>query len=225
MVLAGQDNQPAAGITGAPAISIGNRWRGQDRADMAALVAEAISLILDPKTIEYGRSLKADYPRAWFSTAAGYGDAERVTMTVGRPAAPLRYLAATVVPARRWARTVGVEGRIQIKVSRKLLDRWRSGDVVMRSCAINTMAHEISHTLSDSATRYRAATTDTDVGEAARLRPPASYLTGDIAQCGYLIRNGRIAPAGLRQCVAVWYRPEGFQSGRCTSFPGDTPIG
>ena len=207
-----------------PRIAIGAGWSDRDRADLSSLIDRSVALMIDPRFAEMAHSLNADYPRVWFTQALGFGDAAMVGRYVPRPPPPARYLPASVIPSNGWASTGGVEGNVRIEVSPKLLDRYRSRDVVMRSCAINTMAHEISHTITRSPTRYLYAFMDTGVGREARMTPPASYLTGDIAQCMHLIDEGRIERSRLRQCVAVWYRPKGFQAHRCDDFPGTTPI-
>jgi hypothetical protein len=225
MPLAVSTNKSAAAITSAtPVITISPEWQGQDNIDMKAMVDESVAIMGDARFVEYGTALKVDYPKAWFADTLGFGDAEQVATMVHAPTPPIRYVAATVLPFDGWAVTGGREGRVNIQVNRALLTRWRSPDVVMRACAINTMAHEISHTLSRSATQYRFAFTDTGVGREARKTPPASYITGNVALCSYLVRQGRIDPAKLNQCVKIWYKPKGFQSNRCNDFPGDTPV-
>ncbi len=207
-----------------PQITIGAGWSDRDRRDISSLVDRTIALMVDPRFAEMASSLNERYPKVWFTRALGFGDAAMVGRYVPRPPTPSRYLQATVVPSTGWASTGGREGSVKISVSPKLLDRYRSRDLVMRACAINTMAHEISHTISRSATRYYYAFTDTGVGREARRTPPASYLTGDIALCMHLVDVGRIKRSELKQCVAVWYKPEGFQSHRCDDFPGNMPI-
>tara|TARA_R100000406_G_scaffold81541_1_gene63340 strand:- start:139 stop:975 length:837 start_codon:yes stop_codon:yes gene_type:complete len=211
-------------LSSAPQISVGAGWSDRDREDMVSLVDRSVELMTNPRFSAMAATLNDQYPKVWFAKALGFGDAAMVGSYVQRPPAPSRYLPATVVPSNGWAETGGSEGNVQISVSPALLNRYRSRDVVMRACAINTMAHEISHTISRSPTRYYYAFTDTGVGREARRTPPASYLTGDIALCLHLIDEGRIGEEDLRQCVSVWYRPKGFQSKRCDDFPGDTPI-
>ncbi|WP_430417276.1 hypothetical protein [Parasphingorhabdus sp.] len=225
MAIAGSSNKSADSITStSPIVTVSSRWRGRDRTDMEKLVEESISVMVDARFLEDAKALKSDYPKVWFEKYRGFGNAEDVGEFVLNPKSPNRYIAASVVPFSGWARTGGKEGSIKISLNRSLLKRWRSSDVVMRACAINTMAHEITHTLSRSSKTYLYAFRDTGVGAEARRTPPASYLTGDIALCGYLIREGRIHRADLKSCVKVWYKPKGFQSHKCNDFPGDTPI-
>lgn len=207
-----------------PIISVGPQWADADRSDMQSLVDTAAASLMSSRLTGYGDTLKFDYPRAWLAKSLGYKNAAEVMAIANRPEIPLRYVPATVVPFDGWAQTGGVNGQVRISVSPKLLDRWRSPDVVMRACAVNTMAHEISHTLSRSERYYLYAFTDTGVGREARRTPPASYLTGNVALCDYLLENGRIKTDEFKQCVAIWYRPGGFQSGRCDDFPSDKPI-
>lgn len=207
-----------------PTVTVSSQWPEADRVDMTSLVNEAVSIMTENAFVEYATALKAQYPKVWFEKSQGFGDAEKVGKTVTHPQEPIRYIPASVVPFKGWAKTGGEEGKVKISVSPKLLQRWRSTDVVMRSCAINTMAHEISHTLSRSSKTYLYAFMDTGVGKKARRTPPASYLTGNMALCGYLIRHGRIEKSGLKSCMNVWYKLKGFQAHRCDDFPGNTPI-
>jgi hypothetical protein len=103
------------------------------------------------------------------------------------------------------------------------LRRWRSNDRVEQSCAINTLAHEITHTIASDARLYIQAVTDFHRFDAVAGRPAASYLVGTVAQCTWLQQQGRVTPAGLRQCVTV-FGTRHFNSGRCSSFAAGQPV-
>jgi hypothetical protein len=207
-----------------PKIDVSDKWSVSERRDMRALVDTSIAIMMEPRFSEYATSLVDEYPKVWFSETLRYGDSRLVGSYVQSPPEPARYLPATVRPSYRWAITSGRKGNININVNRELLKRWMSTDPVMRACAVNTMSHEISHTISRSSERYLPAFTDTDVGQEARETPPASYLTGNIALCSYLINEGRINKSALKSCVAIWYKPGGFQNKRCDDFPGNAAV-
>lgn len=105
---------------------------------------------------------------------------------------------------------------------------WRSADPVQRSCAINTLAHEIAHTVSVSPLVFTAGFTDTSLtervipGRRPGAGPVASYLIGSAAQCAWLERQGRIARADLAACVEV-FGAAGFND-RCEAFGRGQPV-
>lgn len=96
--------------------------------------------------------------------------------------------------------------------------RYRSTNVVERSCAINTLAHEMTHIVTDHAQWAQAVFEDTGAGSPiGGAKPIASYLVGSVAQCTYLQNAGRIKKDELRTCVAVFGDSE-FNNGRCNQF-------
>lgn len=116
----------------------------------------------------------------------------------------------------------------EIELGRLHFARYTQGDVVEKSCAMNTMVHEISHTLSDRAGIFWMHILDTE----DNVTPPrgvfeASYLTGIVAQCTYLENAGRITASGFQNCLTTFSDPASssrFRSIACDDFPGDTPI-
>lgn len=122
-----------------------------------------------------------------------------------------------------------------ISLGRVHLARFEKGDPVEKSCAINTMTHEISHSLSDKKDIFWMHILDTEDG----VNPPAgmfkaSYLIGTVAQCTHLQNVGRIGSADLLNCVETFGDPTyqtgspledtPFASGACNNFPGSKPI-
>jgi hypothetical protein len=104
---------------------------------------------------------------------------------------------------------------IASRLGRRHLARFRSTDPVERSCAINTMAHEMSHTIVNHPTWSQYVLEDgTGVGGAT---PIASYVIGTVAQCTYLESLGRIPKAGLANCVAAFGKSEFFNN-RCGNY-------
>ncbi len=94
----------------------------------------------------------------------------------------------------------------------------QSGDIVDHSCAINTVAHEIAHTVSTSGNLYEIAFVD-GAGRSNKSTPLASYLIGSVAQCTYLEQNGRIDSSQVAQCVEI-FGTHNFNNARCPSFSG-----
>ncbi|MDO8408607.1 MAG: hypothetical protein Q7S93_00870 [Phenylobacterium sp.] len=116
----------------------------------------------------------------------------------------------------------------EIHLPPEVLADWSADDPVRRSCAINTLAHEIAHTISISPFVFTPAFTDTRLGERAIPRrgegdsPVASYLIGSAAQCAWLRQQGRIVAGEVRACVEV-FGTRGFND-RCTAFGPGEPI-
>lgn len=135
----------------------------------------------------------------------------------------LRTAAAGPYPAGQGRTATG-----QIELGRLHFARYAQGDVVEKSCALNTMTHEISHTLSDKRGQFWMHILDT--GEDARAPRglyEASYFIGTVAQCTYLESVGRITPDGFHTCLLTFSDPakgSRFKSRACDDFPDDTPI-
>ena len=106
---------------------------------------------------------------------------------------------------------------------------FQSTDTVVRSCAINTAAHEYAHTISTMPVRYEPAFTDTNERREVipnRRRPGtpvASYLIGSVAQCTWLQDQGRVSPGGLKACVET-FGTAAINLERCGSFAEGQPV-
>lgn len=221
------DDKLKSGLAGGPDVAVGNGWSERDRRDMEQLVAAAVTELTSDAFRESAARARSDYPKIWLTATLGFADSERVAAIVNSADSEMPYVKALVVPRRTgWASTgMAGDGRLRIRLRSSLLDRWRSADPVVKGCAINTMAHEISHTISRDPERYYPAFTDTGNANAdARDGVVASYYSGDLALCTALVRFGRIAPADIAQCIPVWYAPGGLQSGRCYAFGGNQPV-
>lgn len=103
------------------------------------------------------------------------------------------------------ARTVTCDGgtRAVIQIGPALLKRWKRGTSLSKSCAINTLAHELTHTVMDFG-KSEAWQPYNDHGDAwswllggQRLVP---YTVGSIAQCTYLEQSGDRS-SSFNQCV------------------------
>ncbi len=116
----------------------------------------------------------------------------------------------------------------EIELGRLHYARYTQGDIVEKSCAMNTMVHEISHTLSDRPDIFWMHILDTE----ENVTPPrgvfeASYFVGIIAQCTYLETAKRIKASEFESCIKTFSNPANtsrFRSIACDDFPGETPI-
>ena len=116
----------------------------------------------------------------------------------------------------------------EIELGRLHLARYMRGDAVEKSCALNTMVHEISHTLSDKPNMFWMHILDSEENVTAPGGVfEASYFIGTIAQCTYLKNVGRIEAPGLQGCMMTFSDPTSgsrFKSLACDDFPGRKPI-
>ena len=111
----------------------------------------------------------------------------------------------------------------KMRIGRVHLDRFVTGNVLEKSCAINTLAHEISHTLGSSPTNLQSYFLDIPEGKEPEGVPVASYLVGTIAQCTYLEEKGRIESNQFTECVKLFV-PQPFPSKLCDDYPDGVKI-
>lgn len=95
--------------------------------------------------------------------------------------------------------------RATIKIPAGILANWTSNSLTRRSCAVNTMAHELTHTISSS-DRVGTWVFEDGVGlRWARLmrRHLVSYTVGGVAQC-IMLEHHRPLTGGFKECLRTW---------------------
>lgn len=103
-------------------------------------------------------------------------------------------------------------------------DRYLNGNQIEKSCALNTMAHELSHTLSLDNKQYLQYFLDTgDSGPDLEGEAKASYLIGSVAQCTYLQKEGRISNSEILMCLKIFGVAE-FRNNQCDDFIDGEPL-
>ncbi|NUP07999.1 MAG: hypothetical protein HOW73_18290 [Polyangiaceae bacterium] len=100
----------------------------------------------------------------------------------------------------------GHSGEAQIELGRDVLSLWRSDERVAKSCAVNSLVHEMTHTVTSDKSRYTQLFRDR--GRSTHDVPLVSYVLGAAAQCTYLQ-----AP-DIVECVRKW-GTNIFKSGDC----------
>ena len=119
-----------------------------------------------------------------------------------------------------------------MSIGRRHLRRYRSTNAVERSCAINTFAHERSHTFSSSLKYANLMIEDAGTGSppVGGSVPIASYLIGSVAQCTALQNAGRIQAESVKACVAAFgvsdywnTRCDQFNASEAVKWPKDPP--
>ncbi|HEX6373334.1 MAG TPA: hypothetical protein VF006_30705 [Longimicrobium sp.] len=108
----------------------------------------------------------------------------------------------------------------RITLTPDVLRRWSSGSLKQQSCAINTMAHEISHTFSTSPTSGEWIIADKGKGVWPSLfyGALASYTIGSVAQCTMLLEHEPQYDS-LAACLVEW-GTDRFNSWGCDNAEG-----
>lgn len=225
---------------GAPYRALHGAASPEEEKQLAQLLAESYAVLRSPELQANLRALSERYPaiyenngqqRATLADVAALVAVERWgsryvqadVYLIGAEQQPGSFLGATSEGAAG-------EGRYSdILLRREVLAAFGSPDVVVRSCAVNVAAHELSHTISTTPFVYRTAFTDTNErqsqinGRRDRSTPVASYLVGTVAQCSWLQMRGRIGAGEVAACVEVFGVAAGNDQ-RCGQFRNGEPV-
>ena len=217
-----------------------------EKPDFESLLAASYAVLSSPEFRANLASLDSIYPEVYLSYQNSGNPGDAITGTVATLSdivsakAPDYYFFRSPVALvgdsfAADARTgwTGTNQEGAMAIGREHLARWRSTNEVERSCAINTVAHEISHLVStDQSTFYVAlsdnkARTLTSVTADGRFREPplpiGTYLLGSVAQCTWLQQQGYSPSIDLKTCVAI-FGTRGFSKNRCKSFPAGSEV-
>jgi hypothetical protein len=233
--------QPAS----APAVSIGGTTKAEEAA-VNRWIADTRAVLQSEKFHDNLKSLAAAYPEIWLSQYLKYRSPAALSqiLKLQDPNKPnARFAPASLAligaPAPNASADDGYDGNddaftgwtgyveagksnAAMRIGRVHYDRYINGNVVARSCAINTLAHETSHTLSHDSNQYLEYFLDTnDASPDKPGVPVASYLIGSLAQCTYLQNQNRIKDADLKSCLAT-FGIDQFYNTRCDDFAGAT---
>ncbi|MEP2734697.1 MAG: hypothetical protein ABJP34_00240 [Erythrobacter sp.] len=113
----------------------------------------------------------------------------------------------------------GEDTLLEILIGRELHKRYLKDDPFKKSCAINTLSHEILHGFApDTGKIHTTYFRDTDAnGQRFNSQSPlATYYVGSVAQCTWLQRKGLVGntKTELRTCLARYGTNE-FLSNQC----------
>lgn len=212
-------------VSTAPLLVIDPAIVGDDRVRLQAWIDTAVRTLRSQRFAANMASLQASYPSIWLSSAMPARSPSALQQLLTAPASPARYLSTRLVFRQQPNKiSVGSDPRAGHRtaimyIGRNHLNRSFDTNEVAKSCAINSLVHEITHTLSASATQFQYGITDTGSGTSGSGGLPlASYFTGSVAQCTYLQERGIVPAGGLNACVAN-YGTRSFYSRRCTSYP------
>lgn len=215
----------------------------EERALAADLLTEAYAVLRSPQLQANLRALGRRYPAVYAHGGQQEATVEDLAGYIAGEKLGSRYVPVDVFlvggDSRETAEhyeavtseTSAGEGRYSdIALGGFVLARYRSDDLVEKSCAINVAAHEYSHTISRTPFVYQPAFTDTSdpaatqiTGRRDRSAPVASYLAGTLAQCTWLQIRGRISAAEVPACVEVFGTASGNDQ-RCGQFRNGEPV-
>lgn len=196
-----------------------------DREALDRLLKVSAAVLMSDAMLAQASAIEATYPRIFLNPAIGYKRPADAVSLLHAPGQGMHFR-RTPVEFGKGAIT-GFNGRRwRMAISRKTLDRWLSDDPVVKSCAVNTVAHEITHTFVAQA---GGGMVFIDGGRRAkpsrRSGMTGSYVIGQLAQCTWLAQQGRIATGDVTACVPVFYSRRGrFSAGRCDDFADGRPV-
>lgn len=217
--------------------------KNPEKEKLEELINFSISLLESDNFTRNLKSLETLYPQVWLSkyqktrTLSELADILKLQDSTQSDAS---YLRTGVIlkgkSKKKPSRAIGYKGNtfasigprsrtkslpLKMRLGRVHLDRFVTGDTMEKSCAINTMTHEISHTLSLSSTNLQSYFLDIPAGLAPEGVPSASYLVGTVAQCTFLVDQGRIPQSKFETCVKHFV-PQPFPSSSCNDYPDGT---
>ena len=216
-------------LANTPAITVDSQYTGQDRADLEAYAAAATQALTSATTAANANTLDPAYPRVWLNEVSQYEGLGSVGTLARSPRQGFSYLPTRLVMVNSGTGAAeskdpnSTTGGRLITIRRYHLDWWRSTNAVTRSCAINTLAHEMTHNMTRDPNQFRWAFTDTGLGGSVSGEK-GSYTMGALAQCAYLQSIGRIQQIGVPQCIAVWGLTHTFLGSRCDDYDDREPV-
>jgi hypothetical protein len=207
----------------------------EERVALSALISQAREVLESAEFTENMKALGAAYPRSFANPDWPDVSTERLLaiLSLQEPGTHRIRIPVALIGSEAFndgsgnfnytARTGsthwnGAEPTGSMALGRVTMYRWKQTNVVDRSCAISTMAHEMTHAISREAGRYRYAIEDTGIAfRTDKTTPLGSYLIGSVAQCTWLQRLTRIGSRDVAKCVAV-FGTQNFNSNRCPQF-------
>ena len=213
-----------------------------EEAVLTTLLGEAFGVLRSPQFHENLLSLLDRYPVVYARPDDQAASLTRVARIVAAEGAFTRYAPADVYltggddqmdPERDGGSAgqgQGLGRYAEINLGRNVIDRYRSPNLVMQSCAINVAAHEYAHTISTTPLGFGIAFTDTNALRPAITdrqhpgTPVGSYLIGAVAQCTWLQMKGRIGRSEVAACVET-FGVNAFNWQRCNQFASDQMVG
>lgn len=215
-----------------PVLSVAQSVAADAAPAVQQIADETLRVLGSRQFLDNAIAMSGQYPELFINGKIGYRSAEWAAMNLQNPSADMRFNATPITLGEKTAFTGYDRLGWRMQVPQSTVLQWASEDVVERSCAINTVAHETSHTLVDINGAIVIVDTGADAFSARRKGTAGSYVMAGLAQCTWLQMQGRVTAEEVPACVAtfytvpVWPWERGkFADSRCDKYPGDTPIG
>lgn len=203
-------------------ISIDSSVSSADRETVQDLIDVTVQVITSERFAQNLRGLRQPYHRLWLSpfgktmTAEGVARIYLGEHRTVRPVPIVIEVANQATPAQEFSDTLPLVSYILLPPY--VLERWRGDTFERRSCAVNTLAHEISHSFSQNPTDAEYMFADKGKGWAFNTisylyGPLVSYTVGTVAQCTMLEEADELQD-GFAACLDAWGTDE-FYSGSC----------
>jgi hypothetical protein len=201
-------------------LTIDDRVKAADRATLTEIVNATVQVITSDRFAE--RLAAIEQQQLWLSPGEDtLPPREVLEIYLGRHPS-MRSVPTLVSVTKKWFSGAPITGlsasppvRGTIRLSTAELKRWRKGTPQGRSCAVNTLAHELTHTISRSADRGVYLFTDRGRDAATQQgQPLVSYVVGSVAQCTMLEAHNALG-GDFAACVRRW-GTNLFYSGGCS---------
>lgn len=214
-----------------PVLRADSSITGDELRDLNAWTTIATTTLASPRFKSNMTELEKSFPSIWLSAGSGSMSPTQLHGLITAASGNFRYLPTRQIWRTRLQHKISVGSdpaagnrTALLHIGKLHLERYRAENRVEHSCAVNSLAHEIMHTISASPTKFQYAVTDTGSGRnGAGSKPFASYFVGTVAQCTYLQEIGRVDDAGLRACVGT-FGAQVFHGKRCNRFKDGEPI-
>jgi hypothetical protein len=202
------------------ALTIDDKLKAADRATLTEIVNATVQVITSDRFAE--RLAAIEQQQLWLSPGEDtLPPREVLEIYLGRHPSmrPVPTLVTVTQKLFSGAPITGLSAsppiRATIRLSTAELKRWRNGTPEGRSCAVNTVAHEITHTISERADRGWYVFADRGRAAATRAEQPlVSYVVGSVAQCT-MLENENAMDGDFAACVQKW-GTNIFNSGDCS---------
>jgi hypothetical protein len=209
-----------------PAVFADDAVAQPDREQLEQLLLASSAILMSDALQSNAGAIQSTYPEIFLNGTLGYKRPADVVSLLQMPRSGMRYRRTPVVFGS--GAITGFDGqRWRMAIKQSTLDQWLSDDPVMRSCAVNTVAHEITHTfVSESSGSMSFIDGGLEGFRSRRNGTTGSYVIGQLAQCTWLAEQGRIAKSEVAACVPVFYSKPGWLPwsrgklavGRCNDF-------
>lgn len=196
-----------------PVVTVDPSVTGLERSTLQEILDGSLAVLASTAFLEHAKLVDADYPSVYLvsgTTEAASAAARRLQTahSVGGYL-PTRIKIDRGSSGAYVQANAGSDG-LTMFITQDPITNWRSANSVQKSCAINTVAHEITHTLTRENQKWDPWFVDTDTSDVAlqasrRNGTTGSYVMGGLAQCSYLNSRGRVGNQFMRSCVPTWY--------------------